>query len=325
MSLPSISFVIPYYAIEEELLRRSLDSLQRLALSDWEAWVIDDGSPTRVAEQVLNDYDKHYYHYIYKENGGVGSARNLGVSLATKDYIQFLDPDDYLYASPARMLIGLLGQLQPEMLSFNFETTYDDTSQVMPDSTEAHVLYRGGGAQYMAAHNIHGTSCCAFYKRNLLLQVPFSGLSYHEDEEFTPRMLIHVRDLVVTDAIAYAYYQRRTSRSHHALPLQKERRYDDLVEVITRLHTLAVRQDDQLCQAALERRADMLSLSLLYTLVYESPSLRFTRTVLDKLQAVGFYPLRRRHYNMVYTTARVLTYYRLFIMPLNIILRHFKR
>ena len=57
---------------------------------DKEVIVVDDGSTDSSADELLG----LPVRYIWKENGGISSARNLGISLARGDFIAFLDVDD---------------------------------------------------------------------------------------------------------------------------------------------------------------------------------------------------------------------------------------
>lgn len=90
-----ISIIIPVYNAEQ-YLRECLDSLVNQTWRDIEIILINDGSTDssgRICEDYLNDP-----RVIYRgqENAGPSAARNLGLSLATGDYIAFVDADDWL-------------------------------------------------------------------------------------------------------------------------------------------------------------------------------------------------------------------------------------
>lgn len=86
---PFFSVVIPTFNREETILR-SVNSVLNQKFSNFELIVIDDGSTDKTKE-VLKDFN---LTYIYKENAGVSSARNLGIKNANADWICFLDSDD---------------------------------------------------------------------------------------------------------------------------------------------------------------------------------------------------------------------------------------
>lgn len=93
---PKVSIIIPVYNVEN-LLGRCLNSLMLQTLEDIEIIMINDGSTDRSAE-ILNEYAKKDKRIIVieKENGGVSSARNEGIQIASGEYIGFVDPDDWI-------------------------------------------------------------------------------------------------------------------------------------------------------------------------------------------------------------------------------------
>lgn len=90
-----ITIVIPVYNGESKICY-AINSLKNQTFKDFEVLVIDDGSIDNT-ESVIEEYTKNdkRFKYIYKKNGGVSSARNLGIQVAKGKYISFLDCDDY--------------------------------------------------------------------------------------------------------------------------------------------------------------------------------------------------------------------------------------
>lgn len=89
-----LSIIIPYYntkVFTDELLKR----LESQMNEDCEIILVDDGSTNRY--DFLDDYaGKLNFYYIRKENGGVSSARNVGLEKAKGEYIVFIDSDDLI-------------------------------------------------------------------------------------------------------------------------------------------------------------------------------------------------------------------------------------
>ncbi|RKY06239.1 MAG: hypothetical protein DRP56_07800 [Planctomycetota bacterium] len=90
--MPIVSVIIPTYNAKE-LLAEAIGSVLSQTLADLEVVVIDDGSTDGTDEAVKATGDPRIRYY-YKENGGVSSARNMGLDKATGQYIAFLDSDD---------------------------------------------------------------------------------------------------------------------------------------------------------------------------------------------------------------------------------------
>lgn len=90
------SVIIPVYKAEDTL-KRCVDSLINQNRTDAEIILINDGSPDSSGE-ICKEYAELYNQvkYIEKENGGVSTARNTGLSVAEGDYILFVDSDDWV-------------------------------------------------------------------------------------------------------------------------------------------------------------------------------------------------------------------------------------
>ena len=92
-----ISVIIPVYNSEKTLVK-CLRSLLGQSFVDYELIIVNDGS-TDGTESLCMRYANKYYKkikYFQKENGGVSSARNMGIKNAKGDYICFVDSDDYV-------------------------------------------------------------------------------------------------------------------------------------------------------------------------------------------------------------------------------------
>lgn len=91
---PYISVIIPVYNAER-FLEETVRSVLRQTFTDWELILVDDGSSDRSPELcdrlATEDGRIHVFH---KQNGGVSSARNYGLSKASGEWIEFMDSDD---------------------------------------------------------------------------------------------------------------------------------------------------------------------------------------------------------------------------------------
>ena len=91
--MPAVTVIIPTYN-RSEFVRQAINSVLAQSYKDFELLVIDDGS-TDNTRQVISAINDSRIKYIYKDNGGVSSARNLGLKKATGEFVAFLDHDDY--------------------------------------------------------------------------------------------------------------------------------------------------------------------------------------------------------------------------------------
>lgn len=93
---PQVSIIIPVYNTENTL-NRCIDSILNQIFTDWELLLVDDGSTDQSGE-LCDEYasrDKRI-KVFHKKNGGVSSARNIGLDHATGSWITFVDSDDFI-------------------------------------------------------------------------------------------------------------------------------------------------------------------------------------------------------------------------------------
>ena len=119
--MPRVSVIVPVYNVED-YLDECLESLLCQSLDDWEAICVDDGSADESGKMLdqwaLRDAR---IHVIHKENGGLSSARNAGISLASGEIVCFLDSDDYLKPDALLTICSFFDSNSPEVLVFGSE------------------------------------------------------------------------------------------------------------------------------------------------------------------------------------------------------------
>ncbi|MDN3676705.1 glycosyltransferase family 2 protein [Flavobacterium paronense] len=90
----TVSVIIPCYN-QAHFLSDALHSILEQTYNNWECIIVNDGSPDNT-ETIAQDWCKKddRFKYLYKENGGLSSARNYGINVAKGEYIVTLDADD---------------------------------------------------------------------------------------------------------------------------------------------------------------------------------------------------------------------------------------
>lgn len=109
-----ISVVLPIYNAEN-CLRRCIDSVLCQTCRNIEIVLIDDGSKDS-SGNLCDEYAKNdnRVKVVHKENGGVSSARNKGLEVATGEYIMFLDSDDTFDPSACEVLLKTITEKKAE-------------------------------------------------------------------------------------------------------------------------------------------------------------------------------------------------------------------
>ena len=125
MSKPIVSVVIPVYN-SEKYLKEALDSVLKQDLQEIEVICVDDGS-TDNSLTILKEYEKadERIKAFHKENGGQSTARNVGLSKATGEFVYFLDSDDYILPNTLSKLVDLSRTDDLDILMFSASTIYD--------------------------------------------------------------------------------------------------------------------------------------------------------------------------------------------------------
>lgn len=93
---PKVSIIVPIYNVEK-YLERCLDSLLSQTIKNFEIIAVNDGS-TDSCSEILHEYAEKdsRIKVLEKKNGGVSSARNVGLTIASGEFIGFVDPDDWV-------------------------------------------------------------------------------------------------------------------------------------------------------------------------------------------------------------------------------------
>lgn len=193
------SVIIPVYNAEGTL-RRCLDSLVRQRFSDYELLLINDGS-TDGSDAICREYANTYscVRYFAKENGGVSSARNLGLEQAEGEYILFVDSDDYVSQDYFALLSHTLESDAVDLLMFGYRnfggvSTEWDTGEFYEDS-EIGIAERVSSAvrQYLFS-----SLWSKAFKRQILERhnIRFANdLAIGEDQAFIFTYAMHIRSI----------------------------------------------------------------------------------------------------------------------------------
>jgi len=300
-STPLVSFILTYYNQPVQMLFQCIDSILALSLRPFEREiiVIDDGSSVSPMNGLMQ-YE-HDIVYVRQHNQGLSVARNAGIEMARGRYLQFVDADDYLLQAPYEHCLDII-RMNPEldMVLFDFTTKKSHRQTVF---NELPLL---SGTQYMRNHNIHGTAWGYLFCRTTLSGLRFTPGIYHEDEEFTPQLLIRSEQICVTDAKAYYYYQHPGTITSQNDQASRTKRLDDTLGVMLRLRDLCdrVAQDDR---TALQRRIAQLTMDYIYQTIVQQHSAQALDERIEQLRQEGFFPLPDQNYSSKYRWFRKLT------------------
>ncbi|MEN3609250.1 CDP-glycerol:glycerophosphate glycerophosphotransferase [Plantactinospora sp. ZYX-F-223] len=210
-----ISFVVPVYRVQG-YLRECLDSILDQPVADVEVVVVDDCSPDSCGE-IIAEYaarDDRVRVVTLDRNVGLGEARNIGLDLATGEYVWFLDSDDWLVDGCLPAVAERLRRVGPEVLLvdhvrayWNHRTLGSGLDRTVPDS----------GAEVFAVRDrpevldlLH-TAWNKVVRRRFLVDSDLRfGPGWYEDVSFSYPVLLAAGRISVLDAVCVNYRQRRS-------------------------------------------------------------------------------------------------------------------
>lgn len=252
MSECRISVIVPVYNVEKYLIR-CVESLleQKGENGFWEIILIDDGSRDssgQICDNLAERSSK--VRVFHKDNGGLSSARNKGISVATGDYVMFVDSDDYIECTAVNALEKTLKKY-PMIDAIVFDGMEDNEKncKVMRGKTSlsGHCV---SGRDYLLEHYKNRTlsveACLYLYKKDFLDKnnLRFREGILHEDVEFTPRAILAADQVAEISDTLYHYVVRGDSISTSQ---NKEKNIKDLFQTLEKLNVLAEQQDRELC------------------------------------------------------------------------------
>lgn len=310
--MPIVSFIITYYSeplpLLAECLRsvlqvRSLMMQRGMAKQDFEIVVVDDGSqlsPLGMLKQMDEDIC-----YIRQTNAGLSAARNAGLAAAHGEYVQFVDADDALLP---HAYCSLCPQSREEADIILFRFTSDDgrwhedradafTDKNTPPARPAGCRRAMSGTQYMLHHNVRASACCYLFRRSLLGELRFADGMLHEDELFTPLLLLRMHSVSDCPVPAYYYRRRPHSITHTRTACHIARRLNDTETILHRLCDVAnhLRGDDR---RALMRRVEQLTTDYIYIMWKVEADRQERVRRMRQLTADGLLPLPLHPYTL---------------------------
>jgi glycosyltransferase involved in cell wall biosynthesis len=209
----SISVIIPFFN-SASCIGRMLDSILSSTYMPYEILLIDDGS-TDNSQQVIEEYSSkcNIIKYIKKEHSGVSASRNLGIQIATGEFINFLDSDDYIEPNMYELMAASISDDSFDGCICGYFTHKDDivTSYY---SKNLDILYSEDILKYMFTdENIRGFLVTRLFKTDILKNYSLDeDISICEDLLFQSKLFSQKRlKFAYVKAPLYHYIQNTGS------------------------------------------------------------------------------------------------------------------
>lgn len=281
------------------MLRECVSSIFALSLNDDEREVIivDDGS-TASFDEALRGFDNKIT-LIRQKYQGPSVARNVGLSVATGDYIQFVDSDDTLITEVYERVIRKVREKQMDMLMFRF--TYGSAK---PKDKKISRCY--DGCQFLLNKNLRAAVWGYIFRRDVIGDLCFHPGIYHEDALFTPQLIMRVKSLYVLKEKAYFYRQSDGTIMSSRDEQHIQKRLNDSIFVLLELKKQADRMKGYHRKAML-RCIDQQTMCFIYTMITLRRPRKDIINRLSVLRENHLYPLPIRCYTWKYLLFALLT------------------
>lgn len=299
-----LSIIIPVYN-SEPWLEKCIVSVenQNVAHSDFEVIIVNDGSKDNslhIAQELRAKYSN--ITIIDKANGGLSSARNAGIEIATGKYLMFIDSDDYIKPNSLAHLIQTCQENQLDLCHFCMNLVYPDgriTTGTISEYDENKIY---NGIQLIESGLIIGSACSSVYLANIFKKYSlrfYEGIT-HEDVEFKLRILCHVnRAMMLNDAV-YNYVMREDSMSHNTSyeSLQKNLCDSVLVAALGNKYVTEAALDKELAETVYRSTNTGMAGILLNLLLKHQYPISIVRRFLEMARAYSVYPINRKYISL---------------------------
>lgn len=222
---PLISIIVPVYNVEE-YIERAVDSLKNQSIEDIEILLIDDGSSDNSG--ILCDklaQEDNRIRVFHKKNGGVSSARNLGLDNAVGEYIGFCDPDDMVHRHMYQLMYTAIKD-NKTMCAVCSIKSFTDISQISNTDFQSTItrLKDSEIIDYFLGNgrNLLGSLCNKLFHKSLIQNVRLNeSMTFGEDYCFSLGLLLKCTSVSVLEKTDLYFYYRREDSAMKQLNSEK--------------------------------------------------------------------------------------------------------
>ena len=213
--MDKVSIILPTYHVED-YINQCLESVCGQSYTNIEVIVVIDGSKDN-SLQIAKEWEKKDSRVIVveQENKGSGPARNHGLSLATGQYVMFVDPDDWIEKEMLETLMNEVKKYHADFLTTGCCTEYYDKegklyrteidrfqNEFLPDADHVHQKY----VELLLAGGM-GAPTKKIYRMDIIKknQILFPDLRRSQDIVFNYRYVDCIQNMIVFDSHFYHY------------------------------------------------------------------------------------------------------------------------
>ncbi|MCF0136415.1 MAG: glycosyltransferase [Lachnospiraceae bacterium] len=205
-----VSVIVPVYN-SKETLKRCFDSILNQRDCQIELIIVDDGSYDG-SSLLIDEYSARHscIKVIHQPNLGVGAARNAGLSLATGEFLCFVDSDDFIYPTFCKVLCEQIGYND---IAIAGREKYAGM-RFISNNTAPHTIYCNGltAIKYLLEGKYNTRSVCGrLIRKDLLSSISFVEGHVFEEVRYSVDMFSRSDKVVIVDQMLYSYRMREGS------------------------------------------------------------------------------------------------------------------
>ena len=211
-----ISIIVPVFGVEK-YLDRCVKSISEQTYKHLEIILVDDGSPDKCGEICDSWAEKdNRIKVIHKPNGGLSSARNAGLNIATGDYIGFVDSDDYIapnmYENLLNAVRGKGKFVIGNIISCRVDSNGVETSSAVPHHEDT-IISKEEYLGELLMHKGDSSSCTKLFSAEMISDIRFAEDKCNEDLLFMLETLERLDYICFVGKLGYYYFVREGSLS----------------------------------------------------------------------------------------------------------------
>lgn len=225
-------------------LPRCIDSLlnQNIPSDEYEIILVNDGSPENDLE-IAESYASRYHNIkvVSHPNKGLAGARNTGLSIATGQYLCFVDPDDYILPNSFERLLNQMDDEHLDMFRFDYHVV-NERYQEIEKTKDARVIDYSprimSGKEFLTERLGYACYVWAFiYRRSIISdnQITFHEGDYFDDTVWLPQVCSVAKRVNCIKQKRYFYLQRENSLVNTMSVDATKRKLDAQLVIIDRL------------------------------------------------------------------------------------------
>lgn len=221
--MAKVSIIIPIYNVEK-YVHKTIDSVINQTEKDIEIILVDDGSIDG-SGKICDEYGlkDERIRVIHKTNGGLSSARNAGIKVASSDYIMLLDGDDFLNAHAVSILNETMEKYPSDFIQFHYQEVRENYNDLIENHNEqiyqAHSLQEMYSNLYRAGGEF-ASACTKMYRKDVIKKVLFKNIR-HEDEMWCTDAFRNGMTVTYIPNVLYYYVMRENSIIHSDFSIKK--------------------------------------------------------------------------------------------------------